>query len=145
MRCIFFLSFIENRTEYLVLPASWKTHALVKKSRWRRTEPLGVVAHTLSYVHIVAFYNSESRNFFWVGEVLIVIIIVIRFTIIPASLHGPRDRCAIVHLQECGMRWRVEHISAVPWGLNFDTMEYDSGGMERINSVCLLKRELEII
>ena len=117
----------------------------IKQVETYRTTWSGGTHTKLCTVHIVAFYTSESRNFFWVGEVLIVIIIVIRFTIIPASLHSPRDRCAIVHLQECGMRWRVEHISAVPWGLHFDTMEYDSGGMERINSVCLLKRELEII
>jgi hypothetical protein len=50
-----------------------------------------------------------------------------------------------VQLEECGMRGRVEHISAVPWGLYFDALKFGSGRMERKYFVGLLKRKLEII
>jgi len=40
---------------------------------------------------------------------------------------------------------RVEHISAVPWGLHFDGLEFGSGRMERTYFVGLLKRKLEIV
>jgi len=50
-----------------------------------------------------------------------------------------------VHLKENRMWGRVEHISVVPWGLHFDTLEFDSGRMERKHFVGLLKRKLEII
>jgi len=51
----------------------------------------------------------------------------------------------VVHLEENGMRGRVEHISAVPWGLHFDGLEFGSGRMERTYFVGLLKRKLEIV
>jgi len=50
-----------------------------------------------------------------------------------------------MHLEKCGMRGRVEHILAVPWGLHFDAVEFGGGKMERKYFVGLLKRKLEII
>ena len=50
-----------------------------------------------------------------------------------------------MQLEESGMRGRVEHILAVPWGLHFDALEFGSGRMERKYFVGLLKRKLEIV